>query len=434
MRYHPLPKEMFVNNRFKFSQLLPEGSVALFVANSKMPRNGDQYFAFRQQSDFFYLTGIEQEEAVLMVFPHSPDPLLKEVLFIQAWSASKAIWEGHVLTTDEAKSISGIGQVLTHAQFEASLRDAMSHARQVFIHTYEYPKFFPAVESPQLLFARKIRAEFPGHDYRRSAPLLEQLRMVKSAGEIGLLREACRVTGQGFEKVMQLTRPGMYEFELEAALTQLFTLNRCNGHGYAPIIASGANSCVLHYSTNEDVLPDDGLLLLDFGAEYANYSADLSRTIPVSGSFTGRQRQCYDAVLRVFRQAIKLYVPGNTIASINEAVWKMMEKEMIGLGLFSEEDVRKQAPDQPVFKKYLMHGVAHHLGLDVHDVGSKYSPLAPGMVLTCEPGLYIKEENIGIRIENDILITDNGPVDLMAHIPVEAGEIEALMKSYKTLR
>ncbi len=411
-----------------FKRLLPAGGMALFRAAEKMPRNGDQFFAFRQQSDFFYLSGIEQENAVLMIFPDHPDTIMRELLFIEAYSAVKEIWEGHVLTTTEASAISGIERVLTHEQFESALRDAMHAASRVFLNTYEYPKYHPEAESVQHRFARSVKKSFPLHDYQRSAPLLENLRMIKSPAETALIAEACRITGEGFEQLLRCVRPGMYEFEAEAEITRIFGINRAGGHGYQPIIAGGKNACTLHYSDNASQLEDGALLLLDFGAEYANYTADLSRTIPVNGRFSPRQLQCYQAVLRVFKAAVKLYVPGNTIGQINESVWLMMQDEMIGLGLFTAEDVRKQSPSDPLYKKYLMHGVAHHIGLDVHDAGSKYVPLQPGMVLSCEPGLYIRHENIGIRIENDLLVTEGEPVDLMKNIPLEAEEIESLMK------
>ncbi len=428
MRYPDLPQELFIHNRLNFSKLLPKKSLALFIGNEKMLRNGDQFFPFRQQSDFFYLTGISQEKAILLLFPDSPDPLMREVLFIESYSALKAQWEGYMLSASDAGRISGINKVLTHADFEAILREAMSHAQDVYLYAYEYPRFLPESESIQLKFARDIQVKYPMHGYKRSAPLLDELRPVKSQHEVELIREACRITALGFHKILQNTKAGRYEFELEADLSHLFAINRCNGHAYYPIIAGGINACTLHYNANNSALADGELLLLDFGAEYANYSADLSRTIPVNGKFSPRQKQCYEAVLRVFKKAIPLYRAGNTIAGINEAVWKMMEQEMIGLGLFSKEEVEKQPPESPLYKKYLMHGVAHHIGLDVHDVGSKYAPLAPGMVLTLEPGIYIPEEMIGIRIENDILITAGQPIDLMSNIPIEVAEIESLMK------
>lgn len=430
MRYQPICSDLFTGNRHNFSKLLPTLSLSICVAGEKMHRNGDQYFAFRQDSDFFYLTGIEQENALLIQFPDCPNPDLREVLFIEAYSKTKEIWEGHVLTQKEARQISGIDKVYVHEAFEAVLRECLSYAQQVYLNSNEYSKFYPQSESAQIRFANKLKTRFPLYEFRRSTPLLEGLRTYKSPIEITLLQEACNITQQAFEKLLKTLKPGMFEFEVEAQISHSFTVNRAGGHGYHPIIAGGKNACTLHYDENSSRLADGDLLLLDFGAEYANYTADMSRTIPVNGAFSLRQRACYEAVLRVFKKAIPLYVPGNTIAQINEAVWKMMETEMIGLGLFTAEDVQNQPPETPLYREYLMHGVAHHIGLDVHDVGSKYTPLAAGMVLSCEPGLYIRDENIGIRIENDILVTTDKPIDLMEHIPIEANEIESFMNNH----
>ena len=427
MRYDPIPNSFFSQNRERLMALMPENSLAVMKSGEKMPRNGDQFFPFRQQSDFFYLTGIESDNCSLILFPDCPVKELRQVLFIEAYNAVKATWDGHMLSADEAKDIAGIETVRTTDQFEAVLRELMNYARAVYLNLNEYPKFSTEVPTAQQRFAASMRKQYPLHTYLRLAPLLEGLRVRKSKTEVGLLQKACDITGAAFQQVMQQTRPGRHEFEVQAEIEYVFTNQRANGHGYYPIVAGGANSCTLHYSANDQVLQDGDLLLLDFGAEYANYSADLSRTIPVSGKFSDRQRACYDAVLRVFKKAVKRYVPGSTIDQINKAVWEMMEKEMIGLGLFTADEVKKQKPENPLYQKYLMHGVAHHIGLDVHDVGLKHTPLAPGMVLTCEPGIYIREEKIGIRLENDILVTEAEPVDLMAHIPIEADAIEAIM-------
>lgn len=427
MRYDPIQNSFFSQNRERLMALMPENSMAVMKSAEKMPRNGDQFFPFRQQSDFFYLTGIESDNCSLILFPDCPVKELRQVLFIEAYNAIKATWDGHMLSADEAKEIAGIETVRTTDQFEAVMRELMNYARAVYLNLNEYPKFSTEVPMAQQRFAASIRKQYPLHTYLRMAPLLEGLRVRKSQTEVSLLQKACDITGLAFNKVMQQTRPGRYEYEIQAEIEYVFTNQRANGHGYYPIVAGGANSCTLHYSANDQLLQDGDLLLLDFGAEYANYSADLSRTIPVNGKFSKRQRACYDAVLRVFKEAVKLYVPGSTIDQINKAVWEMMEKEMIGLGLFTADEVKKQKPENPLYRKYLMHGVAHHIGLDVHDVGLKHTPLAPGMILTCEPGIYIREEKIGIRIENDILVTEGDPVDLMARIPIEAEEIEAIM-------
>lgn len=429
MRYSQIPQEFFISNRNRFISSLPTHAMALFTAAERMPRNGDQYYSFRQQSDFFYLTGIEQPDCQLLLFPSCPNPDYREILFIEAWDPIRATWEGHMLTKEEAKEISGAGMVMTTDQFDAVLHECMNYAQEIYFVTNEYIKFNPSNESIQLRFAKDIQARYPLHTYKRSAPILENLRSIKSEVEVELLTKACDITGEAFEKLLKTVKPGIYEYEVEADISHCFTINAANGHGYFPIIGSGINACVLHYNDNNCKLADSDLLLLDFGAEYANYTADLSRTIPVNGKFSPRQRECYEAVLRVFKAAIPLYVEGATIDSINQAVWKMMEKEMIGLGLFTAEEVEKQNPATPLYRKYLMHGVAHHIGLDIHDVGSKYTPLKAGMVLTLEPGIYIREEKIGIRIENDLLITKDVPVDLMKSIPIEVDEIEQLMQN-----
>ncbi|NOX87327.1 MAG: aminopeptidase P family protein [Chlorobi bacterium] len=427
MRYHPVPPGLFIDNRKRLINKLPANSLVILHSNDQYPRNGDQFFSFRQQSDFFYTTGIDQEKSILILAPDCKNKKLKEALFLIETSEKIAIWEGHKYTKEEARKISGIENVYWLEEFETALKEVLADADTVFLNSNEYIKFFSEVPDRNLRFARKFKEEYPLHKTERLAPILAKLRMIKSEEEIELLKTACEITRKGFERVLRFVKPGKYEFEIQAEIDHEFTVNRANGHGYAPIVASGGSACVLHYVENNKICSDGELLLMDFGAEYANYSTDMSRTIPVNGKFTGRQKACYNAVLRVFKEAKKLYYPGNTINKLNEQVNKMMEKELIGLGLFTEEEVKKQDAEKPIFKKYFMHGTAHFLGLDVHDVGSKDEPFKPGMVLTCEPGIYIREENIGIRIENDILVTENGPVDLMENIPVEADDIERIM-------
>lgn len=427
MPRYTVPQKLFIRNRNNFSQLLPPESIAIFGAAERMPRNGDQFYPYRQQSDFFYLSGIEYENSFLILYPDCPIAALKEVLFIEPFNAVKATWEGHMLSNQEASEISGIKTISQSDQLDVVLRELMHYAKAVYLNTNEYIKFQSEVEDVHQRLAKELKEKFPLHTFRRAAPLLESLRVIKSEQELTLLRQACDITKKAFERTLTFVQAGKFEYEVEAEIDHEFTINRANGHGYAPIIGGGINSCVLHYTSNDCQLEAGDLLLFDFGAEYANYTADMSRTIPVSGTFTPRQRDCYEAVLRVLKKAIPLYVPGNTIDKINEAVWEMMEQEMIQLGLFTAEDVENQHPDSPYYQKYLMHGVAHHIGLDVHDVGLKHQPLKAGMVLTCEPGIYIREERIGIRLENDILVTESDPVDLMADIPIEADEIEKIM-------
>lgn len=427
MRYSPPEPAFFTSNRERFIDKLPAGSIAIFHSNDEFPRNGDQNFPFRQQSDLFYLCGIDQEETILILAPGHPNPNLREVAFVKETSEQIAIWEGQKLTKEKASSISGIKWIQWTKDFDFVLKELMSWAKQVYLNANEYPKYFNPVPYKDLRFARELKEQYPSHKFKRSAPLLTELRKIKSETEIELIREAAKITGNAFERVLAKLEPGTMEYQVQAEIEYVFSMQGANGNAYRPIIASGANACVLHYIDNDKVCNDGDLLLMDFGAEYANYSADITRTIPVNGSFTDRQKECYEAVLRVHDKAIKLLVPGTSIDAFNKEVNKLMEAEMIGLGLFSQEDVEKQDPHKPLFMKYFMHGTSHPIGLDVHDVGSKYDPLEEGMVLTCEPGLYIREENIGIRIEDNILVSKDGPVNLSEHIPVKAEEIERLM-------
>lgn len=428
MRYLPINNLLFINNRNRFTELLPADSVAIFHSNEQYPRNGDQYLPFRQQSDLFYLTGIDQEKTVLLLAPEAPNKHLREVLFIIKSNEMLARWEGHKYTIDEVQQMSGVQNVQFLENYEAVLREILTWAKNIYLNYNEYPKFYTEVKDRNQRLGEDLQARYPLYRYLRSAPLMAQLRMIKTQLEIELLQQACDITNKAFRRVLGTTRPGMNEMDVQAEIEHEFTINRASGHGYQPIIASGENACVLHYVTNDQECKEGDLLLFDFGAEYANYSADMSRTIPVNGKFTPRQRACYDAVLRVQRELIKMYVPGNTIDMINKKAEELMEKEMIQLGLLTLTAIIAQDPKSPLFKQYFMHGTAHFLGLDVHDVGPKDAILAPGMVLTCEPGIYIEEEKIGIRLENDILVTEGDPIDLMANIPIEVDEIEALMK------
>jgi len=396
-----------------------------------MPRNGDQNFPFRQNSDFFYLTGIDQEKSILLLCPECPNPKLREVLFLVETSELIAIWYGHKYTKDEGSTTSGIKTILWLDSFETVLKEVMSTTHNVYLNTNENIRYSSEVITRDVRFAKDIKKKFPAHNYHRAAPIVTNLRTSKSSIEVELIQKACDITEKGFRRVLQFVKPGVMEYEVEAEITHEFLCNRANGHSYSPIIASGKSACVLHYVENNKECKDGDLMLLDFGAEYANYAGDLSRTIPVNGKFTPRQKDVYNACLRVMKAAIKMLVVGNTIDKYHAEVCKVMEKELIGLGLFTAEDVKNQDPAKPLFFKYYMHGTSHFMGLDVHDVGSKQEELRDGMLFSCEPGIYIMEEGIGIRIENDILVTENGPVDLMKNIPIEVDEIEALMAKKK---
>ena len=420
----------YSHNRANLAAQLPSKSVAVFTANELMPRNGDEFFPFRQQSDFHYLTGIDAENAFLLIAPDYPDENMREVLFIEAYDEVKATWQGEMLDAQQASGISGIKTVKTSDSFWMTLNDFAysGYGDTIYLNSYEYPKYECAVETIQQRFNRQVMARYPMHRYGRTAPILNALRMVKSEEEIAITRQACDITAKAFRRCLDTVKPGMYEYEVQAEIEYVFKQNNATGHAYAPIIAGGKNACCLHYSKNQSLLHDGDLLLFDIGCEYLNYSSDLSRTIPVNGKFTPRQKECYNAVLRVMKEITKLYRPGHCINEINETTHKLMEQEMIGLRLFTEEDVKKQDPDKPLERKYLMHGMSHHIGLDVHDSIDKFKPFEPGMILTCEPGIYIREEGIGIRIENDLLITEGEPINLFESLPVEIEEIESAMQ------
>ena len=425
-----IPNRLFIRNRASLASMLSPKSVAVFTANEPMPRNGDEFYPFRQQSDFFYLTGINEENAFLLIAPDYPDETLREVLFIEPYDEVKATWQGEMLDARQAAEISGVKTIKGSDTFYSVLNDIVysGYGDTIYLHTYEYPKYECAVETIQKRFNQTIKERYPLHRYDRTAPILNALRMIKSDDEIAITQRACEITSKAFRRCLETVKPDMYEYEVQAEIEYIFKQNNATGHAYAPIIAGGMNACCLHYSKNQSQLHDGDLLLFDIGCEYKNYSSDLSRTIPVNGKFTKRQKACYNAVLGVMKQLRALYRPGGCINEINQTTYRLMEQEMIKLGLFTEEDVKQQDPDHPRYRKYLMHGMSHHIGLDVHDSIDKFKPFEPGMILTCEPGLYIREEGIGIRIENDLLITEDEPVNLFEGLPTEIEEIEAAMQ------
>ena len=428
MKKTEIKNEFFIANRQRLMEKMEPESLAIFHSNDVFPRNGDQSFRFRQNSDLFYLSGIDQEKTILLLYPDCPNPELREVLFLIEPNESLQTWEGHIYSKKEAQELSGIDKIKWIDQFDIVLTEVMSFAEKVYLNSIEYPKFSTEVPYRDLRFAKEIREKFPNHEYGRAALLLYPLRTIKAKEEIEMIGKAVEITGNAFRRILKFVRPGVTEYQVEAELTHEFLFSGTAGSAYHPIIATGKNACTLHYVENSMECRDGELLLMDFGAEYNHYAADLTRTIPVNGKFSERQKACYNAVLRVLRHSSRLLVPGNTVDKVNKEVNLLMEEEMIGLGLFSREDVKKQDPDRPLYTKYFMHGVSHFLGLDVHDVGSKFEPFLPGMVFTFEPGLYIREEKMVIRIENNYLITDGAPLDLTAGIPVEVEEIEGLMK------
>jgi len=427
MRYQPIIKEMYIRNREKLVKKVKPGSLAIINSNDEMPRSGDQTYSFRQNSDMFYLTGLDQEKCILTLCPDHPVESMREILFTVKTNDLMVTWNGHKYTMDEACEVSGIRNVKWLEDFEITLRDLMSRVQVVYLNQNEYPKFVTEVPIRDARFAAKMRQDFPVHTYERLAPYLTELRLVKEPEEIVQLQRACDITNDGFRRVLKFIKPGVKEYEVEAEFSHEFVRKGSSGHAYSPIIASGSSACILHYTTNDNTCIDGELLLMDVGAEYGNYSADMTRTIPVNGKFNSRQRQVYDAVLRILKAATSMLKPGTTIEKWHAEVCKLMEKELVGLGLISKADLKNQTADSPAYFRYYMHGTGHFLGLDVHDVGSRQVVFESGMVMTCEPGIYIPEEGIGIRLENDVMVAEE-PVNLMAAIPVEPDEIEKLMR------
>jgi Xaa-Pro aminopeptidase len=429
MKYLPIDNTLFVKNRKRFSEKMKEKCLAVFISNDQMPKSADQTFSFKQNPDLFYLSGIDQEETFLLLFPDAPQKKFREVLFIRKTNEYLAVWEGEKLTKEKAAEVSGVKTVLWTDEFQNIFNMLMFQAKGCYLNLNEHDRASGNVPYHEIRFAKETQEKYPLHEYHRAAPIMHRLRSVKNNIEVELLQTACDITQKGFERILKFVKPGVYEYEIEAEITHEFLRSRATGHAYHPIIASGKDSCILHYDKNNKICLEGEVLLMDFGAEYANYCADLSRTIPVSGKFTKRQKEVYNAVLRVMKEATQMLRPGNTLEELGKEVGKIVESELIGLGLLKKADVKDQNPDNPLYKKYFMHGTSHFLGLDVHDVGCRHEPFKDGMVFTCEPGIYIREENIGIRLENDILITDDKPFDLMKHIPIEADAIEEIMNS-----
>jgi Xaa-Pro aminopeptidase len=426
MRYEPINNHLFVENRKKFCARMKPKSIAVFHSNDIMPTNADGSMSFKQNSDLFYLTGIDQEETILILFPDASNEDHREILFVKETNEHIAIWEGAKLGKEESADISGIETVIWTSDFNDLLHSLVPQSEFVYLNSNEHGRASTEVETRNDRLGKQLLAQFPLMKWERSAPILHQLRFVKSDFEIALIQHACNITNKAFHRILHYTEIGKMEYELEAEITHEFLMNRSRGHAYQPIIAGGANACVLHYIDNNDKLKDGDLILMDFGAEYANYNSDMTRVIPVNGKFTERQKAAYNSVLHVMEEAKKMLVPGNNWTDYNKEVGRIMEYELINLQLLDKTDVRNQNPKQPLYRKYFMHGTSHSLGLDVHDVDDRSLPFAENMIFTCEPGIYIPEENIGIRIENDILIKSN-PIDLMGNIPITVEEIEDLM-------
>lgn len=422
-RYATLPSSLFINNRKRFVSKMHKEALAIFHSNDEMPRNGDCFFPFRQNSDFFHLTGIDQEESVLVLCPNHP---YKEILFVRESDEHTIVWEGKKYSKEEATKVSGIANVFWTKEYDAVLTSLLEEHEMVYLNANENERARKEVISRDERMAIALKHEFHRKSYERSAPIMQDLREIKSKEEVAIIQAACNVTDKAFRRVLSFMKPGVWEYEVEAEISHEFIRNK-SVHAYTPIIASGANACVLHYVNNNQKCKKGDLVLMDFGAEYANYASDLTRTIPVSGKFTKRQKNLYNAVLRIMKESTKLLVAGNTLQEYNNEVRALIERELLKLKLISKTDISREDPKNPAFRRYFMHGISHFMGLDVHDLGNRKQPFREGMIFTCEPGIYIPEEKLGIRIENDILITAKGPKDLMKKIPVEVEEIEELM-------
>jgi len=427
MKAVPLPAALFTLNRARLVKKLPPRSLAVLNANDVMPTNADGTMGHHQNADLFYLTGVRQEETILLLAPDAFDPKLREVLFVRETNDQLATWEGHKLTRERAAQISGVQNVRWLSEFPTIFRQLTCELENVFLNLNEHQRADTTVETRDDRFVRDCQRKFPLHQYHRLAPLLRELRAVKSEFEIDAIKAACDLTGRGFKRVLKFVKPGVNEAEVEAEFAHEFIRHR-GQFAYPPIIASGANNNVLHYTQNDHVCKKGDLLLLDVAAGLGNYMSDLTRTIPVSGKFSRRQKQVYNAVLRIFRAQIAALTPGKTTRDLRLECEERTAKECVDLGLLKMSEIRKQKPDAPAVKRFFMHGVSHPIGLDVHDVMTADAKIAPGWVLSVEPAIYIREEGFGIRIENTVVVTEDGPSDLMAGIPIEADEIEAAMR------
>jgi Xaa-Pro aminopeptidase len=430
MKKNPkIDQRFFIQNRQRFLKRLKPNSIAIFNSNDVMPTSADGTFPFKQQTDIFYLSGIDQEETLLVLCPDAAEEKQREILFVRETNEQIAFWEGHKYTKEQVRDISGIPTVHWISELDAILRPLVVQSENIYLNSNEHLRAAVIVETRDIRFLKWCRQHFPLHHYERLAPIMQDLRAVKSPQEIDLIKEACALTEKAFRRVLGFIRPGVWEYEVEAEIVHEFMRNGSKGPAFETIVASGIDSCTLHYIKNDKRCKEGDLVLIDFGAVHANYASDVTRTVPVNGRFSKRQKEVYRAVLKIQKAAIQMLRPRTTLEECQKEVAQLVEAELIHLGVLKRAEVKKQPKDSPLYKKFFPHGTSHHLGLDVHDYGDKYRKLEPGMVLTCEPGIYIRDEAIGVRIEDDILITKKGPVNLTETIPREVEEIEALMNT-----
>jgi Xaa-Pro aminopeptidase len=428
MKYHKIDKTLFIKNREKFKAALTPNSIAFFNSNDIFPISADSTMPFQQHRDIFYLSGVDQEESILVIYPDAFNEDHREMLFLKETSELIAIWEGEKLSKGQAFETSGIKNVYWLDQFDTILKTITAQAENIYINTNEHTRASTIVETREDRFIKRLKNAYPAHTFKKSAPIMHRLRSIKETIELELMQNACSITEKGVRRLLNFVKPGVMEYEIEAELMHEFLRNRSKGFAYTPIIASGKNACVLHYIENNQPCNDGDVILMDFGAEYANYASDLTRCIPANGRFSPRQKAVYNSVLHVKKEAEKLLVPGTFIVDYHAEVGKIMEKELLSLGLIDQTDIKNQDPKWPAYKKYFMHGTSHYIGLDTHDLGLWTEPIKAGMAFTCEPGIYIPAENLGIRIEDNLIVQPSGsPINLMGNIPIEVEEIEDLM-------
>lgn len=430
MKYKQINKDLFIKNRAKFVAKMAPSSVAIFNSNDIYPISADSTVPFQQHRDIFYLSGVDQEESILVLCPTAFDEKHREMLFLKETNEHIAVWEGEKLTKERAFETAGIKSVFWLTDYEAVMKQVLAQVDQIYINKNEHTRANTIVETREDRFIKDLQLKYPAHQYLRAAPIMHSIRSVKESEEIALMQTACNITEKGFRRILKAIKPGITEYEIEAELMHEFLMNRSKGFAYTPIIGSGPSACVLHYIENNKVCNDGDVILMDFGAEYANYASDMTRCVPVNGRFTERQKAVYQSVLNVKQAAEALLVPGTYLHEYHKEVGQLMEAELLKLNLIDKTDIKNQNPDWPAYKKYFMHGTSHFIGLDTHDVGSWATPISEGMVFTCEPGIYIPKEGLGIRLEDDLVVQKSGaPFNLMGNIPIEIADIEDLMNA-----
>ncbi|HNR15247.1 MAG TPA: Xaa-Pro aminopeptidase [Chitinophagaceae bacterium] len=428
MKYLPLNPAIFTQNRERFVRQMQKNSIAIFVSNDEVPSNGDAIYSFKQNSDLFWLSGITQEDSMVILFPDNPDPKYREVLVLVRPNELKEKWDGKRLRVKEAQSISGMKTIVWLDSIDGLLQPWIHLADSIYLDSNENDRKASLVRSRDYRFIDEMKSRYPLHNYLRAARIMKELRGIKTALEVEVMQKAIDITDSTFRRLLQFIKPGVMEYEIEAEIFHSFLSQRATGPAYGSIIASGDRARTLHYVSNNEECKDGELILMDFGAEYGGYCADLTRTVPVNGKFTRRQRTVYNACLHLHDYAKSILKPGISIIDYTEKVGEEATQQFLKIGLLRKSDVKNEDPENRAYRKYLYHGISHHLGVDVHDLGTRTEPIKAGMVFTVEPGIYIEEEQMGIRIENNLWITRNGSKDLMKNIPITAEEIEALMK------